>query len=167
MRTRAYFDTLWGDEWPRVDQLEPYFRLSPAGVSPIQARKGEGNFSIEGVDGTEHLGRENGRVDVQLLLWTDPVFGGLLQHQKTGGGIRETHLSKGDLQRRLEWVFSASGTPLSVGLFVPIDKAWGALKQFIEAKGNLPDAIEWVDERNLPADTFPPPHEWKRLKRAI
>lgn len=164
MKTRAYFDELWGDEWPTIDWLEPRFRAPPRGISPLQAKKGDGRFEVEGVDGTGHLDKNNGRIDAVMLLCADPRYGLLFDYTRFGGGVREAFLSKGDLRRRLEWVKSPHGTPLSIGLFVPVEKGWNALKQFIESKGQLPTAIEWIAEGELPPETFPLPENWKHLK---
>jgi len=164
VRTRCYFDKLWGDEWPATSWLEPYFRAPQGQPTPIQSQTGGGNFRIEGVDGTEHLDRENGRIDIELLFWTHPELGATLLYQKSGGGQFDRYHSKGDLRRRLEWTQSPQGTPLSVGLFVPIDEAWRVLKDFVETRGLRSAAIDWISSRDLPADTFPDPHKWKHLK---
>lgn len=167
MRRRAYFDKLWGEDWPAIDWLEPFFHGSPGQVAPLQLDQREGSFYIEGVDGTGDLPRYSGRVDISLMLWANPERGVMLEYRKFGHGIDVTRFSKGDLRLRLNWVWSKYGTPLSAGFFVPIDRAWVAVKQFIQADGALPNAIEWVDERELPADTFPLPEEWKRLKEMM
>lgn len=164
MKTIAYFGGQWGGEWPTVEWLEPHFRAPPGGVSPLQAQKGGGRFEIEGVEGTEHLARGAGRVDVELVFFADPKYGLLLDYRKFGGGVDEAFLSKGDLRRRLEWVKTPQGTPLSIGLFVPIEAGWNAVKEFIQTKGARPTAIEWVAERDLAPDTFPMPERWRDLK---
>jgi Immunity protein Imm1 len=46
--------------------------------------------------------------------------------------------SKGDLNRLREWVVSTHDTPLPIGLFVPFETAWEAVKEFIETDGELP-----------------------------
>ena len=47
--------------------------------------------------------------------------------------------------------------PMPVGLFIPYDKAWLAGKDFIATDGALPTSIEWIANKNLPPETFPPP----------
>jgi len=48
-------------------------------------------------------------------------------------------------------------TPLPVGLFIPFERAWSAVKEFMETEGALPKSIEWVANRDLPPNTFPDP----------
>ena len=36
-----------------------------------------------------------------------------------------------------------------------IEKAWQAVKEFLETDGALPTSVEWVANRDLPSDTFP------------
>ena len=46
----------------------------------------------------------------------------------------------------------------SVGLFIPFEKAWPAVKEFMETDGlRLPTSIEWVANQDLPANSFPDP----------
>jgi hypothetical protein len=47
-------------------------------MPPVQLHSGDGSFSIEGVDGTEHLERGKGRIDITLFLATDPRYGGMV-----------------------------------------------------------------------------------------
>jgi hypothetical protein len=56
-----------------------------------------------------------------------------------------------------EWVRSLHSTPLPVGLFIPFDKAYSAVKEFIETDGALPKSIEWIANKDLPQGTFPDP----------
>jgi Immunity protein Imm1 len=56
------------------------------------------------------------------------------------------------LKRLREWVRNLHNTPLPVGLFVPFESAWKAVKEFIEMDGQLPKSIEWVANKiSLPA----------------
>jgi hypothetical protein len=61
------------------------------------------------------------------------------------------------LTRLREWVRSLHDTPLPVGLFIPFEQAWKAVKEFIETDGQLPKSIEWIANRDLPPNTFPDP----------
>jgi Immunity protein Imm1 len=54
--------------------------------------------------------------------------------------------SKGDLSRLHELVEATHGTPLPVGLFVPIEAAWQVVKEFIETDGELPKSIAWIGQ---------------------
>ena len=42
---------------------------------------------MEGVDGTEDMEPNGGRIDVDLDMWGHPDFGVLLIYSKWGGGI--------------------------------------------------------------------------------
>ena len=157
MHKRAYFDLYWGPGWPQLDWLAPYFLASP----DKRWFFAEGNDSAalygEGIDGTEHLPQGRGRIDVELEMWGHPQHGVLLIYSKRGSGRRDTFTSKGDLSRLRELVSSLHDTPLPVGLFIPYEQAWKAVKEFIETDGKRPASIEWVANRDLPPNTFPDP----------
>jgi hypothetical protein len=156
MRKRAYFDSYWGTGWPDLKWLEPYFlKREPRWFA------GTGNdsagFSAQGVDGTEHLEPGKDRIDVRLDLWGNPNLGVLMIWSKSGGGHREMFTSKGDMARLRELVRSTHDTPLPIGLFIPFDAAWKAVKEFIETDGALPKSIVWIANGDLPENTFPDP----------
>jgi hypothetical protein len=109
------------------------------------------------LEGTEHLPANHGRIDIQLELWGNPDLGVLLIWSKWGGGYKDTFTSKGDMNRLRELIRSTHDTPLPVGLFIPFEAAWMAVKEFIETDGALPKSIEWVANRDLPENTFPDP----------
>jgi hypothetical protein len=111
----------------------------------------------KGVDGTEHLAQGKGRIDIELMMWANPDLGVLLIYTKWGGGHEQAFSSKGDLGRLREWVRGLHGTPLPVGLFIPFEVAWEAVKEFIETDGEIPRSIEWIANRDLPPNTFPDP----------
>ena len=46
---------------------------------------------------------------------------------------------------------------MPVGLYIPFDRAWLAVQEFIETEGQLPTSIEWVRNDDLPDGTFPDP----------
>jgi hypothetical protein len=114
-------------------------------------------LNAEGVDGTELLPANAGRIDVDLDMWGHPELGVLLIYSKWGGGHRDTFTSKRDLTRLHDLVRSTHDTPLPVGLFIPYAEAWKAVKEFIETDGKLPQSIEWIANRDLPPNTFPDP----------
>ena len=157
MEKLAYFDTHWGAGWPDLKWLEPYF-LAPAGQQwKFIARTADGSLILEGADGTGHLEENAGRVDVHLQMWGLPDLGVLLIWSKWGGGFKLTYSSKGDLRRIKEHVRSFHLTPLPVGLFIPFEVGWKAVKEFVETNGALPKSIEWIANRDLPPNTFPDP----------
>jgi immunity protein Imm1 of predicted polymorphic toxin system len=157
MKKRAYFDTYWGKGWPALDWLRPYF-LAPSGQRWFfDSGNDSAGIDLEGVEGTEHLELGKGRVDIHLAMWGHPQHGVLIIYSKRGGGYREDYTSKGDLTRLRELVRSLHDTPLPVGLFIPFEQAWKAVKEFIETEGKLPTSIEWIANRDLPPNTFPDP----------
>jgi len=157
MKKTTYFASRRSQGWPSPRELEPYF-LAPAGQQWFfETRNDSAALRAQGVDGTEHLEENKGRIDVDLDMWGHPELGVLLIYSKWGGGLKETFTSKGDLSRLREWVRSTHDTPLPVGLFIPYALAWRAVKEFIETDGKLPKSIEWIANRDLPPDTFPDP----------
>jgi Immunity protein Imm1 len=158
MRKSAYFDTFWSDGWPELKWLAPYFLHAPERRWPFEGDNDSAGFDAEGVEGTEHLPFGEGRIDIRLNLWGSPKHGVLLIYEKRGGGYRDVFSSKGDLTRLGELIRSTHDTPLPVGLFIPFDVAWQAVKEFIETEGAmLPKSIEWIANRDLPPNTFPDP----------
>jgi hypothetical protein len=137
--------------------LERYFLAPPGRRWFFETENDSACLAAEGVDGTEHLEADKGRIDVDLDMWGNPEHGVLLIYSKWGGGLKQTYSSKGDFARLRERVRSMHDTVLPVGLFIPFDKAWTAVKEFIETDGKLPKSIEWIANRDLPPNTFPDP----------
>jgi hypothetical protein len=137
--------------------LERYFLAPPGQRWFFETENDSACLMAEGVDGTEHLEADKGRIDVDLDMWGNPEHGVLLIYSKWGGGLKQTYSSKGDFARLRERVRSMHDTVLPVGLFIPFDKAWTAVKEFIETDGKLPKSIEWIANRDLPPNTFPDP----------
>ena len=157
MRKSTYFASSASKGWPHPKELERYF-LAPRGHRWFfETRNDSGSLTAEGADGTEHLQEGKGRIDIDLQMWGHPDLGVLLIYSKWGGGLKLTYSSKGDLRRLREWIRSTHDDPLPVGLFIPFEQAWKAVKEFIETDGQLPKSIEWIANRNLPPNTFPDP----------
>ena len=155
MRKCAYFDLRRSNGWPRPEELAPYF-LRPRGQCwAFKSGNDNAGLAVEGVDGTENLDPNDGRIDVDLDMWGHPDLGVLLIYSKWGGRVKEMRSSKGDLTRLRERVRSKQGTLLPVGLFIPHGSAWEAVKEFMETDGELPTSIEWIANRDLPRGTFP------------
>lgn len=157
MRKTAYFASQPRGGWPHPLALRRYFLAPPGQRWFFETENDSAGFSAEGVDGTEHLETNEGRIDIRLEMWGHPVLGVLLIWSKWGGGHKQTFSSKGDLTKLREWVRSTHDTPLPVGLFIPYEAAWKAVKEFIETDGRLPKSIAWVANRDLPPNTFPDP----------
>jgi hypothetical protein len=154
---QAYFDVYWGEGWPKIDWLQPYFLGPPEKRWFFSSGNDSASLSIEGAERTEHLERGKGRIDIHLEMWGHPKLGVLLVRSKRGGGHKEVHSSCGDLSRLQQWVRTLHNDPMPVGLFIPFDKAWLAVKEFIETEGELPKSIEWIANKDLPENTFPDP----------
>ena len=94
--------------------------------------------------------------------------GVLLQYRKLGGGYKDIYYSKGDLTRLedLVWI-GQEGDLMPIGLFIPFDKAWLAVKEFIETDGALPKSIDWIASADIPDEVFPDPALVSRIARAI
>ncbi len=155
MRKTTYFASRPGEGWPRPEQIARYFLEPPAKRWFFETRNDSAKFDGEGVEGTEHLEPNKGRIDIRLMMWGHPTLGVLLIWSKWGGGHQQTYSSKGDLSRLRELVRSTHNTPLPVGLFVPYGTAWKAVKEFLENDGALPKSIEWIANRDLRPIRFP------------
>ncbi len=156
-RKKAYFDTYWEDNWPKLDWLEPYFLAPPGGRWFNSGGNDTAGLTIEGVEGSGHLGRFGGRIDVDLDMWGIPELGVLLAYSRSGDGLGSCRYTVSDLWRLKELARNLHGDPLPVGLFIPFEDAWKAVKEFIETEGALPKSIEWIESERLPPETFPTP----------
>lgn len=157
MKKDIYFDNFFGPGWPPLSALEPYF-LAPRGKEWFYTGGNDsGSIRLEGLNGTEHLPFGRGRKDIKLSMWGNPELGVLLQYARYGGVARQDWFSKGDMGKIRQWVRSLHGDPLPVGLFIPFDQAWLAVKEFMETEGQLPTSIEWISSDDLPDNTFPDP----------
>lgn len=158
MRKWAYFDSAPRLGWPAPKEIERYF-FAP---SEHQWFHTGGNDSAllerfeHGGAGPVDYGPE--RISVELEMWGKPGLGILLIYSKQGGGFGETLSSKGDLTRLGERMRTLHGDPMPVGLFISFEKAWPAVKEFIETDGRRPQSIDWIANAELPANSFPDPH---------
>jgi Immunity protein Imm1 len=157
MRKTTYFASQPSLGWPDPHEIEHFFLAPPGQRWFFETDNDSAGFTGEGADGTEHLPANRGRIDINLRMWGHPQLGVLLIYSKWGGGLRQTYSSKGDVSRLRQWVRSTHDTPLPVGLFIPFERAWTAVKEFIETDGALPNGIEWIASKDLPPDTFPDP----------
>ncbi len=166
MRKSAHFDTYWGEGWPSLAWLEPYF-LGPSDNRWFNTGGNDGALlTAEGLEGTEHLKPlDRNRITIWLQMWGKPSLGVLLTYTKFGGPYSDAYTSVGDLRRLKEFVRSLHGDPLPVGLFIPFEEAWKAVKEFIETDGALPKSIDWIEDEKLPPETFPGPDIFCRPRK--
>jgi hypothetical protein len=158
MRKETYFASRLWDGWPDPDELKSYFLAPPGQRWFFETRNDSAGLSVEGVEGTDHFGpTDKRRIDIHLSMWGHPEHGVLLIYKKIGGSYGEVYSSRGNPSRLKEHVRSLHDTLLPVGLFIPFEDAWLAVKEFIETDGDLPKSIEWIANDKLPWGTFPPP----------
>jgi hypothetical protein len=159
MRKSCLFGDFDGPYWPTPEQLQKYF-LGPSAKQqwPFPRHYDTGMLEGVGLYGTEHL-PDDQPVTVQLSVNGNPAAGAMLQYTRWDGRIRRrvAYNSRGDFNRLRKFVRNTEGFLLSKGLFIPFETAWKAVKQFIEADGELPTNIEWIARHKLPPGTFPDP----------
>jgi hypothetical protein len=163
MRKEAYFHKFKGPGWPSPSELKPYFLTRSGQRWARQLRNDCWGLSAEGLEETEHLSLESGRIDLDLTLLGDPRHGVLLHYRKYGG-VKESYYSQGDLTRLREWVWTLHGDVMPIGLYLPFETAWVAVKEFIETDGQLPKSIAWIAGNDLPEDAFPDPWEHRNRR---
>jgi hypothetical protein len=119
------------------------------------AEKDGGSFFVE--KGDPNIPTDE--VKAALYIHMNAEHGVKLAYSRWDGRVqrKDDYDSKGDLTRLREFVRSFHDTPLSIGLFVPFERGWSAVKEFIETDGALPKSIEWIANRDLPPGTFPTP----------
>jgi hypothetical protein len=154
MKKRTQFNTYSGEGWPKLEMLEPFFLAAP-GRQWLLDNDDSAALRAEGVGGTEHLEPYKGRIDVSLDMIGNAQLGLFLMYSIVGDGPIKSLYSKGDVSRLREWVRNVRGDPMPIGLFIPFEVAWRAVKEFIEGDGRLPKSIEWINNSDLPADTWP------------
>jgi hypothetical protein len=154
-----HFQEFDPDGWPAPDELAPYF-LAPKDNpwSPGVRGNDEWGMEVKGLYGTDAK-PEIDQVNVNLMMTGTPDFGVFLHYGKWDGRVRQPQnfFSKGDLSRLREWVKTLHSNLLPIGLFIPYPAAWKAVEEFMRTDGALPTSIEWIEARNLPANTFPDP----------
>ncbi|MEA2818426.1 MAG: hypothetical protein QOJ86_430 [Bradyrhizobium sp.] len=156
MRKDSYFGDFDGLGWPAPDDLKKYFSVG----GPLWELGGNDNWylDVQGLYGTETLPQRYS-VNARLGMTVSPEHGVMLNYDKWDGRIqrKDSYVSRGDLSRLGRFMYSLHGDPLSLGLFIPFEEAWKAVKEFIERDGELPTSIAWVAVKDLPPETFPDP----------
>ncbi len=157
MRKRVYFDVFRGPGWPSPNQLEHYFLSGSGRRRAFGTNNDSWGLSAEGLDGTEHLPAGKGRIDINFTVLGNPDHGVLLHYHKRDGRRGDIYYSKGDPKRLRERVETRHGDLMPIGLFIPFERAWTAVKEFIETDGALPGSIAWIASGDIPPDVFPDP----------
>ena len=157
MKKNSSFHDFYGPGWPAPDEVKKYFS---AGGELWVSPSGNDNWGldVQGLYGTDALPQRES-VNVHLYMTGSPDYGVTLHYAKWDGRVqrKDTYVSRGDLSRLGRFMYSLHGDPYSLGLFIPFDAAFKAVKKFIEGDGALPSSIEWIASRDLPPGTFPVP----------
>jgi len=156
MRKECYFHDFDGPGWPAPDELKKYF--SAGGRLWESGGNDNWGLSVDGLYGTDAVPWSES-IYVNLNMTGSPDHGVTLHYAKWDGRIQHkyTYVSKGDLSRLGRFMYSLHGDPYSLGLFIPFEAAFKAVKEFIERDGELPTSIAWIASRDLPPETFPVP----------
>jgi len=155
MKKRVYFDVFDGPGWPAPTELRRYFLAPPGRRWTFDSGNDSWGLSMRGLDGTEDLSTGRGRIDLDLTMLGNPDHGVLLHYDRTGGARRVSYYSRGDLRRLREWVLTLHGDLMPIGLYIPFETAWIAVKEFMETDGALPKSIPWIAGDDIPGDAFP------------
>jgi Immunity protein Imm1 len=157
MRKLTHFASLPREGWPKPKDMERYFLGPPGQRWNFEERQDCWGLTAEGLHGTERLAGHKGRIDIRLTMVGNPERGVLLQYRKVGREYGDVYYSKQDLKRLKEWVMTHDGDLMPIGLFVPFERAWVAVKEFMDKDGALPQSIAWIAARDVPDYAFPDP----------
>lgn len=166
MEKRCNFPKLRINAWPAPGGLAPLFLEHSRQCDLWSGGNDNWGLSIAGLDGTAHLppkavlgrGRDT-QIEARLSIWANPNHGALVYYQKISGKISIHRFSLGNMTRIKEWVRTTHDDLRPIGLYVPLETAWPAVKQFMETDGRLPTLIDWIKPEELPIGTFPDPWE--------
>jgi immunity protein Imm1 of predicted polymorphic toxin system len=159
MKKTAEFASVHYERWPLPQEIEHYFLAPPGQRWFFHTGDDTARFDAEDIDGADGAGLSQARGNVSLALSAHPILGVQLQWSQWDGKRGHTFYAKGDLARLKQFVRNLYDDPLPVGLLVPFEVAWRAVKEFIETDGKLPKSIEWIEDEDLPTDIFPDPHD--------
>jgi hypothetical protein len=156
MRKSCYFHAFYDSCWPSADELKKYFSAG----GKLWASHGNDSWALraEGLYGTAILPLPDA-VTVELRMAASPGHGVTLDFARWHGRIRrlDRYCSVSDLGQLGRFVYGLQGIPYSLGLFIPFEEAYKAVKEFIESDGELPTGIGWVSGEDLLPERFPVP----------
>jgi hypothetical protein len=156
MRKSCSFHDIYASDWPSPGELKKYFSAG----GRLWASHGNDSWALraEGLYGTAVLPRPDA-VTVDLRMTGSPGHGVMLDFARWHGRIRrlDRYCSTGDLRLLGRFMYSLQGEPYSLGLFIPFEEAFKAVKEFIESDGELPTSIGWISGEGFPpVPTWPP-----------
>jgi hypothetical protein len=59
----------------------------------------------------------------------------------------------------------ANGRVRACAIFANSERAWLAVKEFMETDGALPNSIDWIADADIPDEAFPDPYLVARQER--
>ena len=164
MRKSCFFHEFYDFGWPSPGDLEKYFSASGG----HWASRGNDSWALraEGLYGTAVLAQSDA-VAVDLRMMGSPDHGVTLDFARRHGRVRrlDRYCSVSDLGRLGRFMYSLQGHPYPLGLFIPFEEAFMAVKEFIESDGELPTSIGWVSGEGLLPEPFPFP-AWPTRRNA-
>jgi len=167
MKKNISFADMYMSSWPESDALRNYF-LTLDGRDSIYAGGNDScALEISGLYGTENVKPYKDQtpqeratvIEASLIIYFNPQLGILLEYSRTGRGFQDSYFSYSDLGKIGLYVETLHNDLRSVGMYIPYEAAWPAVKEFMEREGELPTCIKWVAGADLPPDTFVEPGE--------
>ena len=167
MKKEIYFPDFKIVAWPESERLRDYF-LTPRGRDrTVENGNDSWGLDVKGLYGTENVKpyvqqtpEERAKVvEASLDMDFNPQLGVLLSYSRYGGGFAENYFSYSDLGRLNVYVETLHNDLRPVGMYIPHQVAWPAVKEFMDREGELPTCINWVSGRDLPENTFVEPGE--------
>ena len=166
MRRNIYFRDFDAKYWPAPEVIEPYFLAPDAPQMWGASGNDDWGLGIFGFNGTENdyryprVGTDQKQQEwAELEMWGDPDLGVMLMYERVGGGPTVCQFSAGDMSRLNQWTRTLQSDLRPVSLYIPYDKAWLAVKEFMETDGKLPKCIKWISSMDVPSNSFPLPHD--------
>lgn len=167
MRKRIYFGPHDGAFWPPAADLEQFFLTTKAQDTLYESGNDSYGIDISGLYNTEDkpdnvaydYDGSKSAASAHLSIWFDPQLGVSLHYRRSGPGLRESLCSKGDLTQFGVYTRTLHQDLMPVALYIPAERAWLAVKEFMEREGEIPTSIDWIASADLPPNTFVVPHE--------
>ena len=160
---RIRFRDQRGKYWPSPSELEPFFLTQRGREQWFYGGNDSWGLDISGLYGTDNLptyaqigGAGLGsQVESHFEMDANLDYGVLVSFDRYGGGYNDHYCSINDSTRLHEWVRTLHQDLRPVGLYIPFNDAWAALKEFMETDGEMPKCIKWVNGSDLPPYAFP------------